>query len=161
MPDLDALSQSADTAAISGSQSLGTPAPNVTEICTCPTCTARRVYYTGNPVPCVFNCGASPTYLRSSFHKHYKTHFKDEQGQFRCNAPNCNTTFSRWGELTRHYRAHCLKPTTFPCTVIGCNRGGANGFTRKDKLLSHKRNVHDGKAAPDQLMRNRKLATKA
>ncbi|MCJ1247757.1 hypothetical protein MMC30_004972 [Trapelia coarctata] len=144
------------------SRSLETPGKNFTDPCTCPTCTAKKIpFYSSGGIPCVLDCGKSIAYHKSDFMSHYKAHFEDEQGQYRCKVSNCNTTVGRWGELTRHYRFHCLKPQIFPCDVIGCKYGGANGFKRKDKLLSHKRNVHDGKAAPDQLLRKRKLAPKA
>lgn len=152
-----------NTAVASGTENLGARGVSSTELCSCPKCAIYRgvIARTGRELWCTtFSCG----YQYTRYHaNHYKWHFKDEQGRYRCKAPNFDTTFARWGELTRHYGTHCLKSKTFPCDVSGCKYGGKNGFKRHDKLLSHKRNMHDGKAAPDQLMRmqKRKLAPKA
>lgn len=152
-----------NNAVASGIGILGARGGLATELCSCPECAIYRSVhgYRGRELWCI--CGYMTTWQGGYVAPHYRTHFEDEQGRYRCHAPNCDTTFARWGELTRHYRAHCLKPKTFPCDVIGCKYGGENGFTRKDKLSDHRRKVHDGKAAPDQLMRmqKRKLAPKA
>lgn len=153
-----------NTAVASGTENLGAREESSTELCSCPKCAINRgvFFHTGRKLWCI--CGYNvDIWQQQHIANHYRTHYENEQGRYRCKAPNCDTTFARWGELTRHYGTHCLKPETFPCDVIGCKYGGKNGFKRHDKLLSHKRNVHDGKAAPDQLMRmqKRKLAPKA
>ena len=79
--------------------------------------------------------------------KHEKDHFRHE-GQLRCIEDRCDYGAKRWPDLKRHYTSkHCLNPKTkFPCPEIGCKYGGDNGFTRKDKLKSHRDKVH-GKGA--------------
>jgi hypothetical protein len=150
-----------NTAVASGTENIGARGKSSTELCSCPKCSISRGvdFYWEREWWCI--CGYK--YPWGYVPHHYKTHFENEQGRYRCKAPNCNTTFARWGELTRHYGTHCLKPETFPCDVIGCKFGGENGFKRKDKLSDHRRKVHDEKATPDQLMRmqKRKLAPKA
>ena len=79
--------------------------------------------------------------------KHEKDHFRHE-GQYRCIEDRCVYSGKRWPDLKRHYTSkHCLNPKIkFPCPEIGCKYGGDNGFTRKDKLKSHREKVH-GKSA--------------
>ena len=73
---------------------------------------------------------------------HEKDHFCHE-GQFRCKEDRCVYGAKRWSDLRRHYTSkHCLNPKTkFPCPEIGCKYSGNNGFTRKDKLKSHREKV--------------------
>ena len=79
--------------------------------------------------------------------KHEKNHFRHD-GQFRCIEDRCVYGAKRWSDLKRHYTSkHCMNPKTkFPCPEIGCKYGGDNGFTRKDKLKSHREKVHDKRA---------------
>ena len=79
--------------------------------------------------------------------KHEKNHFRHE-GQFSCMEDRCVYSPKRWSDLKRHYTSkHCLNPKTkFPCPEIGCKYGGDNGFTRKDKLKSHREKVHGKRA---------------
>lgn len=79
--------------------------------------------------------------------KHEKDHFRHE-GQLRCIEDRCDYGAKRWPDLKRHYTSkHCLNPKTkFPCPEIGCKYGGDNGFTRKDKLKSHRDKVHGKRA---------------
>ena len=86
--------------------------------------------------------------------KHEKDHFRHD-GQFRCIEDRCVYGAKRWPDLKRHYTSkHCLNPKTkFPCPEIGCKYGGDNGFTRKDKLKSHREKVHEKRAKPEQRSR--------
>lgn len=86
-------------------------------------------------------------------HDHERNHFEaiDASGveKYRCNVERCNFSSKRWADLIRHCTTkHCTNPNIqiFPCPEIGCKYGGANGFTRKDKLKSHYDNVHKGNA---------------
>lgn len=80
----------------------------------------------------------------SDFRKHLKNHFV-QSGHFSCNAPGCKNIFARWSDILRHYgSSHCRRPQKFPCDFLACERGGDNGFPRKDKLTDHKK-VHEGK----------------
>lgn len=107
-------------------------------------------------VGCDYQCSIGDT---REWQAHLKTHFKRDK-KYLCTAPLCGKIFERWGELTRHYKTHCLRAEKYACDVFGCKYSGDNGFIRHDKLLSHKRNVHDGKAPPSQLMRRRRLQAK-
>ncbi|MCJ1235904.1 hypothetical protein MMC14_003878, partial [Varicellaria rhodocarpa] len=74
---------------------------------------------------------------------------KQVNQKYSCTATNCRQTFGHWDDLKRHIKTfHCLHAVIYPCEYIGCKYGGANGFKRKDKLKSHQRNVHLGKALP-------------
>lgn len=147
---------SSDAVDIIGSRSNGDllPVNGNSNHCACILCNIKeecKGYRRKEKRNCSFGCTANVAYT-SNWRKHYKTHFKQDNG-YLCKAPHCSQVFPRWGELTRHTKGHCLRPTRFPCDVFGCPYGGDNGFVRKDKLYSHKRNVHDGKLPPSQLMR--------
>lgn len=90
--------------------------------------------------------------------KHEKDHFRHDgrhDGQFRCIEDRCDYGAKRWPDLKRHYTSkHCLNPKTkFPCPEIGCKYGGDNGFTRKDKLKSHRDKVHGKRANTEKRSR--------
>lgn len=85
---------------------------------------------------------------RKDFAKHERTHF-GKVGEYHCLEEGCNTTTKKFADLKRHHsNKHCTNAPKFSCPVLGCKYGGDNGFTREDKLKSHHRNVHQGKAAP-------------
>ena len=86
--------------------------------------------------------------------KHEKNHFRHNR-QFRCIEDRCVYGAKRWSDLKRHYTSkHCLNPKTkFPCPEIDCKYGGNNGFTRKDKLKSHREKVHEKHARPEKRFR--------
>lgn len=76
--------------------------------------------------------------------QHYRSHLQNS-GKYPCDSPNCSKSFKRWGDLLRHASStHCINPKKFRCTFPGCERGGDNGFPRKDKLTSHYNNKHRG-----------------
>ena len=77
--------------------------------------------------------------------RHEREHFYHD-GKYRCNASNCTKAFKRFDDLIRHVSAkHCENPQKFPCPLLWCKYSGDNGFTRRDKLKSHYKNVHEGK----------------
>ena len=83
-----------------------------------------------------------------SLSKHERTHYIHEDG-YHCPEQGCKYKSSAWGHLLRHTRSiHCQNPHIYSCPKFGCRRQGDNGFTREDKLYSHIRNVHEGRAAP-------------
>ena len=70
-------------------------------------------------------------------------------GFYRCDSHGCSHKSKRWADLQRHVSSsHCSKPASYPCAFPGCERGGGNGFPRKDKLKSHFENVHRGRGIP-------------
>lgn len=86
--------------------------------------------------------------------KHECEHFY-QAGRYMCPIENCRSTSKRPNDLVRHQRSqHCTRREKFPCKVIGCRYSGDNGFTRKDKLRSHFKNVHEGRALPGRSLRN-------
>ena len=101
--------------------------------------------------PCHFQwCGCglfcfNDVWAIHNWKKHYITHLKQD-GKYTCGDGDCKRAFSRSVDFFRHSNdVHCKYAQKFPCDVFGCKYGGDNGFRRKDKLTSHKRNVHDGK----------------
>ncbi len=67
------------------------------------------------------------------------------EGKYKCNASYCTRSFKRWEDLTRHVSSvHCKNPPRFPCPILWCKHSGENGFTRKDKMKSHYKEVHEG-----------------
>ena len=70
-------------------------------------------------------------------------------GLYRCESHGCSHKSKRWADLQRHVSSsHCSRPASYPCAFPGCQRGGGNGFPRKDKLKSHFENVHRGRGIP-------------
>lgn len=68
---------------------------------------------------------------------------------YHCDAPGCFHKSKRFGDLERHIStSHCLNAKKFPCSYLGCERGGDNGFPRKDKLKDHFEKVHRGVGIP-------------
>ncbi|KAF2163698.1 hypothetical protein M409DRAFT_25885 [Zasmidium cellare ATCC 36951] len=61
-----------------------------------------------------------------------------------CLWPNCTYSCSRNADLQRHYQnVHNRESAPLvDCWVQGCHRRGAYGFTRKDKMVEHVREVH-------------------
>ncbi|KAL9112907.1 MAG: hypothetical protein Q9187_007699 [Circinaria calcarea] len=119
--------------------------------CTCIVCTFTKCYkqrYKPGGYQCVITGCRYSEWWAPDMKKHVKTHYL-QSDRFPCDAPGCKTISVRWSDFLRHYKSnHCSRPQKFPCDVIGCKYGGDNGFPRKDKLTSHKRNVHQGNAAP-------------
>ena len=148
-------------------------APGSSRECSCITCLDlglsrehSRVPYPAN-YPCrLSDCNFSWTgqeywsaySAQKGARNHEKAHFRHE-GQFRCIEDRCVYSAKRWSDLKRHYTSkHCLNPKIkFPCTEIDCKYGGNNGFTRKDKLKSHREKVHEKVAKPEKRFRVSKL----
>ncbi|KAI4114592.1 MAG: hypothetical protein LQ345_004655 [Seirophora villosa] len=103
-----------------------------------------------------FNCGmpiCTSTNICSTLESHdLKNHWRGHcfvSGLYRCDAPDCTHACKRFADLERHMStSHCLDPQKFPCSFPGCERGGENGFPRKDKLKSHFESVHRGVGIP-------------
>ena len=93
--------------------------------------------------------------------RHERSHF-GKPGNYRCHEKYCplaNKAFKRWADLKRHSKvAHCKIAPLFTCDILGC-KYRERGFSRKDKLTSHIKNVHAGKAAPGTGLRNLQPAT--
>lgn len=95
--------------------------------------------------------------------QHEKNHYRRDAKIFRppssvpfsCPIETCHFSSKRWSDLHRHTTAkHCNNPTKFACSVIGCKYNAeGNGFTRKDKLTDHYKNMHQGQRFQGQAMR--------
>jgi hypothetical protein len=61
---------------------------------------------------------------------------------FVCTYPGCRWTkpFKRKADLERHEKKH--RRPDLDCSVDGCDRKGAHGFHRQDKLRDHQRKKH-------------------
>jgi len=60
---------------------------------------------------------------------------------FACDVHGCTRSYKRVHELRRHKKTHSgVKP--YVCGYLRCVRSGHNGFTRKDHLMQHLRQVH-------------------
>ncbi|KAL8896107.1 MAG: hypothetical protein Q9207_007873 [Kuettlingeria erythrocarpa] len=92
------------------------------------------------------NC--SNTQPARSFKGHWQQHCF-VNGLYHCDSPGCSHKSKRWGDLARHITtSHCLAAKRYPCSYPGCERGGDNGFPRKDKLKDHFENIHRGVGIP-------------
>lgn len=54
----------------------------------------------------------------------------------------CGRSFGRPFDLKRHGKKHVPGPKKFGCPSEGCRYTGAMGFTRKDKMKDHVKNMH-------------------
>ena len=77
-----------------------------------------------------------------------------EATRWSCARPDCTRIFHRWADSRRHLLVHDQNQPGFPCPIEGCDRGGSNGFPRKDKLRDHMRAKH--RSLAEELMEPRK-----
>ena len=69
--------------------------------------------------------------------------FPATQSRVACDYPGCAKDFKRRPDMIRHYKqVHDRQGPKLSCPWVGCNRFGANGFARKDKLRDHLRAAH-------------------
>jgi len=61
--------------------------------------------------------------------------------RFCCDDLGCTRSYKRFPELKRHKAKHS-GIRDHACTIIGCNRSGMKGLTRKDDLRQHLKQVH-------------------
>ena len=141
-------------------------ASGLVKICTCITCLEVGTYVPGyqfnsngtrkNLTCRISHCQHVTRFFNSwknndaSRPKHERSHF-DHQGKYACAENGCHFGSKKFSDLQRHYTSkHCTNPGSkkFPCPEIGCKYSGNSGFTRKDKLKSHQKNVHEGKFKP-------------
>ncbi|KAK0107396.1 hypothetical protein ONS96_003215 [Cadophora gregata f. sp. sojae] len=58
--------------------------------------------------------------------------------RIRCNFPNCNRSFGRTSDLTRHTSSvHCNIPARHLCPIPGCIKSQGSGYKRADKVTEH------------------------
>jgi len=65
----------------------------------------------------------------------------DSSRPFICDAEGCDRSYRRVHELRRHKRVHS-STRPFSCRFANCSRSAQKGFTRKDHLKQHLRQVH-------------------
>ncbi|KAH8787095.1 hypothetical protein F5882DRAFT_403377 [Hyaloscypha sp. PMI_1271] len=67
--------------------------------------------------------------------------YRSSSGPFICDIDGCHRSYKRVHEMRRHKRVHSsTKPHA--CIFTNCRRSGRNGFSRKDHLRQHLRQVH-------------------
>lgn len=126
--------------------------------CTCISCCkiAKEAYLYGGwfndaEWDCRFpNCQNYRTFSLSELYEHERSHY-GQPGKYTCLEQDCYVVTKNFGDLKRHDEAkHCTNPNKerYSCPVLWCKYSGGNGFSRKDKLKSHYRNIHEGKPAP-------------
>ena len=72
-----------------------------------------------------------------------RSHGGGKSTPYHCLHPTCRRQFARCYDLSRHARTHF--PENLPrydCPEKWCGRTGKDGFTRKDHLTEHRRNMH-------------------
>lgn len=121
-------------------------------ICQCALCFLRQKWNPELSRCCFVQC---PGESCSEEHRLYSLEWRlrsdhlFRNGVYHCDSHDCAHRCKRWADLERHISTrHCLKAPKYPCTFPGCERGGDNGFARKDKLKSHFENVHRGRGIP-------------
>ena len=135
--------------------------------CTCISCCgaclfSNLVYFGNEGYRCRFpSCQEFATFYVGELCGHEKSHY-GQPGKYTCLEQDCHAVLKNFGDLKRHDKAkHCTHPNKeqYPCPVLWCKYSGSNGFTRKDKLKSHYKNIHEGKSAPAKAGRVIKPAT--
>jgi len=63
------------------------------------------------------------------------------QTRYHCRISSCTSTFKRIHDLARHQKSH-TGVRNYACSFRGCDRGGSNGFVRKDHWKQHLRQKH-------------------
>ena len=156
------------------------PLPKSLNTCDCAVCASKPLEKTCSCMACVFpkldhsyfsrtscrfeGCDnkESHGYRFASGYHYERTHF-GAPGNYHCQVKYCplaNKAFKRWPDLIRHSKvAHCKSAPVFTCHVLGC-KYREKGFHREDKLTSHIKNVHAGKAMPGKGMRQLQPAVK-
>ncbi|KAK3115650.1 hypothetical protein LTR53_004803 [Teratosphaeriaceae sp. CCFEE 6253] len=90
------------------------------------------------PVPVI-----QPRYTNS--HEYPSSPPQRQSSGYPCLYPQCvNSLFSRHADLLRHMQV-VHNPETLErvdCQVPQCKRTGSYGFSRKDKMVDHMREVH-------------------
>ncbi|KAL8707239.1 MAG: hypothetical protein Q9220_007682 [cf. Caloplaca sp. 1 TL-2023] len=127
---------------------------NINDTCLCAHCALQIFQFPDISLVCEKNyCDVFyPSYLTTALTA--TAHHFCNGGLYQCETPGCAHKSKRWGDLKRHIStSHCLNAKKFPCAYPGCERGGDNGFPRKDKLKSHFESVHRGKGIPSKQSR--------
>ena len=78
---------------------------------------------------------------------HEKAHYAVDGG-YECKVEGCHGKAKRFSDLVRHHvNKHCKVSRKHQCPEPGCERHNkGNGFIRKDKMQSHYKAVHEGRA---------------
>lgn len=66
----------------------------------------------------------------------------DGAGRARPACPVCQKTYGRLSDLKRHAAKHRTGHREFSCPATWCRYRGDKGFTRKDKMKEHVKNMH-------------------
>jgi len=116
-----------------------------------------RHQYPGPPPHKVFTCKMKDctfsmeqdSQILSHYLAEHRLPVKSTETRYICRERRCQFTSKRWSDLLRHCSAkHCTRSKKFSCPILWCKyNGNTHGFSRKDKLQSHMRNVHEGKVA--------------
>lgn len=110
------------------------PSQPSSDICACISCTCSASDFSERLNLQRRLC--SPSRLPGSLHG----------GDYRCDVQGCEFHSSHWDCLLRHCSSkHCKNPQRFYCSEPDCKYSSGLGFTRKDKLKSHYKNVHEGR----------------
>ncbi|KAI5837850.1 hypothetical protein DFP73DRAFT_635876 [Morchella snyderi] len=63
--------------------------------------------------------------------------------QITCLSNDCTHVFTTKNDFNRHCNTrHGLRESLLDCSFAGCNKVGENGFSRRDNMLQHLREVH-------------------
>lgn len=152
----------------SGSRNFGValaclgPVLGIPDTCDCASCVLeRRLFgnldWTGVRLQCPLPSCSEMVHPWSVW-SHLRSHLFHSD-LYHCDHHGCTHKCKRWDDLMRHASTcHCLNARKFPCGFPGCERGGENGFARKDKMNEHFKNVHLGVGIPPK--NPRRLAPK-
>ncbi|MCJ1284299.1 hypothetical protein MMC26_003630 [Xylographa opegraphella] len=108
--------------------------------------------FTDTSIPCDQRAGSTapfmvlPALQGSSTFTEYtqlptRSYSVTNSSRFPCLLPGCMRTFGRIADLDRHYKKHVPNAAKFYCYEVGY-KYNSKPFYRRDKLLSHQRNMH-------------------
>ncbi|KAF7188556.1 hypothetical protein HII31_10218 [Pseudocercospora fuligena] len=108
------------------------------------TISTSSTYSTSPTSPSPSYYDISPTLAYSTSPISTNSSYREGQPTYYCLYHGCEHGSARKADLERHVQVTHLRESLnlVDCQYVGCHRKGKYGFTRKDKMVDHMRDVH-------------------